>query len=215
MSPTAPTPANQNPGAPQNPGALGGSAAFGQLVHTAIQDRSRTADPAWILRSGELAPQLLCRYAVGQVSAPERRAVQELVTRHDWARGRVTSLVMSGRTEAPDISLGRSVLAGAQVAAAQGGTVDPYRISLAAALRSLEAQEAASAVENNDREGFEKLDLSGLPQALCEFAFSEDRTQARQRLAQESSSDSAVDLALRVAALSDEDEALVELLQAI
>lgn len=207
MSPTAPTPANQNPGAPQG----GGSAAFGQLFHTAVQDQSRTADPAWILRSGELAPQLLCRYAVGQVSAPERRAVQELVTRHDWARGRVTTLVMAGRSDAPDISLGRSVLAGA----AQGGDVDPYRISLAAALRSLEAPEAASVVENDDREGFEKLDLNGLPQALCEFAFSADRTQARQRLAQESSSDSAVDLALRVAALSDEDEALVELLQAI
>lgn len=205
MSPTAPTPANQNPGAP-----LGSSAAFGQLVHTAIQDRSRTADPAWILRSGELAPQLLCRYAVGQVSAPERRAVQELVTRHDWARGRVTTLVMAGRTDAPEISLGRSVLAGAK-----GGNVDPYQIAFAAALRSLEAPEAADAVENDDREAFEKLELTGLPQTLCEFAFSADRTQSRQLLANESSSDSAVDLALRVAASSDEDEALVELLQAI
>jgi hypothetical protein len=210
VSPTAPTPANQNPGAPRNPGALGGTAAFGQLVHTAIQDQSRTADPAWILRSGELAPQLLCRYAVGQVSAPERRAVQELVTRHDWARGRVTSLVMSGRADAPDISLGRSVLAGAK-----GGNVDPYRIACAAALRSLEAPEAASAVENDDREAFEKLELTGLAQALCELAFSEDRTQARQGLANESSSDEAVALALRVAASHDEDEALVELLQAI
>lgn len=206
MSPTAP--ANQNPGTPQNPG--GASAAFGQLVQTAIQDPSRTADPAWILRSGELAPQLLCRYAVGQVSASERSAVQELVTRHDWARGRVTSLVMAGRADAPDVSLGRSVLAGAK-----SGNVDPYRITCAAALRSLEAPEAASAVENDDREGYEKLELSGLAQALGQFAFSEDRTQARQSLANESSEDSAVALALRVAASRDEDEALVELLQAI
>lgn len=211
MSPTAP--ANQNPGTPQNPG--GASAAFGQLVQTAIQDPSRTADPAWILRSGELAPQLLCRYAVGQVSAPERRAVQELVTRHDWARGRVTSLVMAGRADAPELSLGRSVLAGAK-----SGSVDPYRITCAAALRSLEAPEAASAVENDDREAFEKLELSGLAQGLAQLAFSEDRTQVAgdlvaQGLAEESSSVPAVALALRVAASHDADEALVELLQAI
>lgn len=215
MSPPASPSAGPLPLDPQIPQGqpLSGGAAFGQLVQTAIQEQSRTAQPGWILRSGELEPQLLCRYAVGKVSSPERSAVQELITRHDWARGRVTSLVMAGRQDAAEVSLGRSVLAVAEA----GGVVDPYRISVVAALKALEAPQAAEAVDRDDRDGFAALAVTGLPQLLGAFVFAEDRNQGREALAAHEATDGcqAVELARRVAALADEDEALVELLQAI
>lgn len=204
MSPAAPRPAGQ---------PLSGGPAFVQLVDTALREQSRTSNPGWILRSGELDPQLLCRYAAGTASPSERGAVQELIARHDWARGRVTSLVKAARNDAPP-SLGSAVLE-----AAAAGAVDPYRIAISAALAELAGAAAARAVTANDAVAFAQLGLEGSSRLLGEFALAADRTQARAALAGFSEDAGPLAepeaLARRVVALEDEEEALVAILEAV
>jgi hypothetical protein len=132
---TAPLPPSPSQDASNraNPGQAGGPAAFGRLITEAVLERGRVDVPTWALASGELAPQLLCGYAVGQVNSSERQAVQELLVRHPWAANRVTRLVQGTRPDAD------APLANAIATAARAGAVDPYRIAATLALRSLDA----------------------------------------------------------------------------
>lgn len=198
---TAPLPPNAS-----NPAHAGGPTAFGRLVDTAISDRSRLDDPSWALASGELSPQLLCRYAAGNVTADQRRSVQELLVRHPWSVGRVTTLVKCKR------DLTQSPLAAALLAAAtEEGEIDPYRICALNALRAISADDAADALARSDSAALQALELDSLPQALCSLG-SGELAAARAALEAADAAAPAVALAQRVAGHDDAEEALVELL---
>ncbi|MGE0712672.1 MAG: hypothetical protein AB7N76_09080 [Planctomycetota bacterium] len=194
-----------------NPAHAGGPAAFGRLLDGAVRERGRLDAPAWSLGSGELAPQLLCRYAAGSLTTAERSATQELLARHPWALTRVSRLVQGKRPGAGT----QGPLVGSILSAATAGEVDPYRVAASVALRALDLHDAADALERGDNDGLQRLaaGLDGAPRALCALG-TRQLEAARTGLAPVASPE-VLALAARVATLEDEDEALVELLQAI
>lgn len=191
----------------QNPAPSPSPAAFGRLIDGALQTRGRLDAPEWSLAAGELAPQLLCRYAAGSVTTSERAAMQELLVRHTWALERITKLVQGVRADS------NSPLAAALVEAASGGDVDPYRLAAVLALKDLGGNDDAIDALSSGSDT-QSLELASLPRALCSLG-ARDLDAARSALASESTSSPSLDLARKVAAHTSDDEALVELLKAL
>ena len=219
----APLPGSSNPSSDSSPTLA--PSTFGGLTEVAFQQRGALiSSPSWGLESGELQPQLLCRYAAGQATALERSALQPYLVRAPWALKTVTALTRGVRSGSS--AEGSSApLALAIVAAAKAGPgVDPYRIAgqlLLAAQGNAELAEAAAKSEGDKdaqaalQGGTESEDL--LTQAACYLGLRNlERAQsAFEGLAKTEESPPELELAGRVARSADPDEALVELLQAL
>ncbi len=203
MAPAATPPANPNsdPNADDTPSD--GPVAFGQLMHTALRERTLAAnDPQALLASGELLPQALCQFAVGKLAGYEREEFEGYLSRTPWVQGRVSALVIGSRPNQAN------PLASRIMSAAESGAVDPYR-EVAGAL--LESIGRIDALEND-------LPATGsepLVRAACLLSRG-DREQAHEAFAGLDSLPSPLaETAKRVADLSEQDEALLELLQAL
>lgn len=202
MAPAATPPANPNtnPNADDTPSD--GPVAFGQLMHTALRERTAAAnDPQALLASGELLPQALCRFAAGSLNGYERDEFEGYLARTPWVQGRVSALVIGNRPNQAN------ALAGRIMSAAVAGAVDPYR-EVAVAL--LESIGRADALDNDP-----PADSEPLVRAACLLGKG-NREQAQEAFGSlESLPSPLAEVAKRVAHLGDSDEALVELLQAL
>jgi hypothetical protein len=176
-------------------------ATFGQLLHTALHERTRAGnDPEALLGSGELVPQALCSYAAGRLEGSDREDFESYLSRTPWALERVSALVQGSRPSQAN------PLAGRILAAAEAGAVDPYREVASALLESLGH---ADALDND------QPDSEPLVRAACLLG------KGKQKLAQEafaaldSLPSPLAETARRVAHLGEQDEALVELLSSV
>lgn len=203
MTPTAP---RSHPG---DFGQAGGPPAWGVLVETALRERGAALqDPTAALRSGELGPQTLCRYAAGKLAAGERADLETTLQRHPGALGLLVRLVRGARP-------GGSPLARRLLAAAQEGLVEPHRAAALALLDTRGAEAARAALERSDPSAVEKGGEDPAARAACHLGLRELQA-AREALAGLGEDDDPlIAAARRVAALEDEDEALIELLAAL
>ncbi len=202
MTPTAP---RSHPG---DFGNAGGPPAWGVLVETALREHGAALqDPTAALRSGELGPQTLCRYAAGKLAAGERADLETTLQRHPGALGLVVRLVRGARP-------GGSPLARRLVAAAREGLVEPHRAAALALLDARGAESARAALERSDPSAAEKGGEDPAARAACHLGLRELQA-AREALAGLGDDDPLVAAARRVAAVEDEDEALIELLAAL
>lgn len=205
MSPSA----APNPGPESSPG---GPVGWSRLVDTALRQRGAYQDdPRWVFKSGELQPQTLCRYAAGQVTNSERRATETFLARSPWALARVTSLVKGARTNSPG-SLANRILRAAKTS----GEVNPYRVAAKVLLESLDQLELVETIERHTPPPIDTLqDQDPLVRAACLLGLGE-LDAARDAFSQLNPLDGPLaELARRVAELTDEDDALVELLTAV
>ena len=202
MAPSAPIPN------PEPLSEAGGPAGFAGLVETAFQSRaSYVADPSWVLQSGELEVETLCRYAVGKVTTSERRNLEAYLNRTPWAVTRVTALIKGARA-------GGSLLAAQVATAAKAGAVDPYRVASLALLESLGRADAASIIAQQASGDLTSFESEPLIHAACLLGMRK-LEPARDRFAEVDSLPPLAETAQRLSSLPDEDEALLELLNAI
>jgi hypothetical protein len=181
-----------------------GPAAFGALIHDALQARGRAAaDPSQLIASGELMPQALCRFAAGRLNGSERDELQGYLARTPWALGRVSALVRGARADGANPIAIRIVSA-----AKEEGTVDPYRTVADALLDDLGHQGALD-------DDLERLsDAAPLAKAAWMLGRNQ-RQEAADAFASLDPSSPLAQAAKRLAALDDQDEALAHLLDHI
>lgn len=203
MSPAAtpPSPVDPKPGSSDR---VDGPARFGQLLHTALEERARVSrDPSAILAGGELRPQVLCQYAAGRLEGSERSDLQAFLTRTPWAMGRVSAITRGARASEGN------VLAARVLTAAGTGRVDPYREIAVALLESIGEQGAL------DKDLEHLNDVAPLVKAACLLGHGQRKSAVEAFAPIDSLPTPLAETAKRVAALAEEDEALVELLASI